>query len=69
MITITAPSGQLLADQRGQFFYSHQGQTVSVPPTSCRWDLADMTRLWSDMCAATGDAYVLRISPLQVSPG
>jgi len=63
VITITAPNGQLLADQRGQFFYSHKGQLVSVPPTSCRWDLADMARLWGDMCAVTGNPYVLSISP------
>lgn len=63
MITITAPDGQLLADQRGQFFYTHEGRLISVPPTSCPWDFAAMARLWGDMCAATGSPYVLRVSP------
>lgn len=54
MITITAPDGQLLADQHGQFLCGHDGQLVSVPQTSRRWGLADM-------CAATGDSYSLNI--------
>lgn len=61
MITITSPDDQLLADQRGQYLYTPQG--VFTPTGPARWDFAAMAALWDAMCAATGDHYILRVSP------
>jgi hypothetical protein len=49
VITITAPDGQLLADQRRQYLYTRQGECLSAyaPTGPVRWDFTAMARLWA----------------------